>query len=76
MKSCHNYHSLLHNLLLSIARASGDRVALDVEASKALKKYRTDNRLDMEICDFPQIKHAAELGSRSGDPNEIIVVLE
>jgi hypothetical protein len=30
----------------------------------------------MEICDFPQIKHAAELGLRSGDPNEIIVVLE
>ncbi len=58
------------NLLL----ASGDRIAMDVEALKILKSYRAENRLDMPIWEFPQIKCAAELGLGVGSEDEISVV--
>lgn len=47
--------------------ASGDLVALDVEAVRILKSYPAQNRLDMDVWDFPQIKQAVKhgLGARS-----------
>lgn len=47
--------------------ASGDRIAIDVEALKVLKSYKANNKLNMPIWEFPQIKRACELnlGARS-----------
>lgn len=58
------------NLIL----ASGDRIAIDVEALKVLKSYRANNRLDMDVWEFPQIKHAVELGLGVKNENEMQVV--
>ena len=58
----------------NIILASGDRIAIDVEALKILKSYKASNKLGMPVWEFPQIKHAVELelGVRSED--EILVV--
>jgi len=58
------------NLIL----ASGDRVAIDVEALKALKSYGANVELDMDVWKFPQIKHAVKLGLGVENENEIKVV--
>lgn len=58
------------NLLL----ASGDRIAIDVEALKVLKDYRANNRLDMGVWEFPQIRHAVELGLGVKGEDEMRVV--
>jgi uncharacterized protein (DUF362 family) len=58
------------NLIL----ASGDRIAIDVEALKVLKSYRANNRLDMDVWEFPQIKHAIKLGLGIKSENEVQVV--
>lgn len=60
----------------NIILASGDRIAIDVEALKILKNYKADNRLDMSIWEFPQIKRAVELGLGVRGEDEISVVLE
>ena len=47
------------NLIL----ASGDRVAIDAVGVNILKSYKAKNRLEFNNSfDYPQIKHAAELG--------------
>jgi len=56
--------------------ASGDRIAIDVEALKILKSYNASNRLDMPVWEFPQIKHAAELGLGVRCEDEILVISE
>jgi len=56
--------------------ASGDRVAIDVEALKILKSYKADNRLDMNTWEFPQIKRAVELGLGVKSEDEILVISE
>jgi uncharacterized protein (DUF362 family) len=58
------------NLIL----ASGDRIATDVEALKVLKSYRANNRLNMDVWEFPQIKHAVDLGLGVEKEDEIEVV--
>jgi uncharacterized protein (DUF362 family) len=58
------------NLIL----ASGDRVAVDVEALKILKGYRADNRLNMGVWEFPQIRHAVKLGLGVKSEDEMRVV--
>jgi len=58
------------NLIL----ASGDRVAIDVKALRILKSYRAKNTLDMGVWEFPQIRHAVELGLGVKNENEIEVV--
>ncbi len=60
----------------NVILASGDRIAIDVEALKILKSYRADNRLDMPIWEFPQIKRAVELGLGIRSEDEISVILE
>lgn len=47
--------------------ASGDLVAMDVEALKILTSYPADNRLDMDIWKFPQIRTALRHGLGSGE---------
>lgn len=56
--------------------ASGDRIAIDVEALKILKSYNASNRLDMPVWEFPQIKHAVELGLGVRGEDEILVISE
>lgn len=58
------------NLIL----ASGDHIAIDVEALKALKGYGANNRLDIDVWEFPQIKHAVVLGLGVKSENEMQVV--
>jgi len=58
----------------NIILASGDRIAIDAEALKILKGYRAENRLDMNVWDFPQIRHAVELGLGAKNDNEIMIV--
>mgnify|MGYP001138436260 CR=1 FL=1 len=58
----------------NVILASGDRVAMDVEALKILQSYKADNRLDMNPWEFPQIKHAVELGLGVKSEDEILVV--
>ena len=58
----------------NVILASGDRVAIDVEALKVLKSYRANNRLDMGVWEFPQIRHAVELGLGVKSENEMQVV--
>lgn len=60
----------------NVILASGDRVALDVEALKILKSYKADNKLDMNPWEFPQIKHAVELGLGVKGKDEILVISE
>lgn len=60
----------------NIILASGDRIAIDVEALKILKSYDANNRLDMPVWEFPQIKHTVELGSGVRGDNEILVISE
>ncbi len=45
-----------------IIMASGDMVAIDVEALKVLKSYRAKNRLDGDPYDLPQIAAAVQHG--------------
>jgi len=60
----------------NVILASGDRVAIDVEALKILKSYKADNRLDMDTWEFPQIKRAVELGLGVKGEDEILVISE
>ena len=50
-----------------VIMASGDMVAIDMEALKMLMDYKADNRLDMTPNQFPQIKVALarELGKEN-----------
>jgi uncharacterized protein (DUF362 family) len=60
----------------NIILASGDRIAIDVEALKILQGYKAENRLDMPIWEFPQVKRAVELGLGVRGEDEISVVLK
>jgi uncharacterized protein (DUF362 family) len=58
----------------NIILASGDRIAIDVEALKILKSYKANNRLDMDPWKFKQIQHAIELGLGVKNEDEIRVI--
>jgi len=60
----------------NVILASGDRIAIDVEALKILKSYNASNRLNMPIWEFPQIKHAMELGLGVQGEDEILNISE
>ncbi len=45
-----------------VVLASGDMVAIDVEGVRMIQKFNAENRLDMDVWELPQIKHAVELG--------------
>ena len=50
-----------------IVMASGDMVAIDVEALKVLQSYPAENRLDRDPYDLPQIATALKHGLTSGE---------
>jgi uncharacterized protein (DUF362 family) len=58
------------NLIL----ASGDMVAIDVEGVRSIQCCNADNKLQMDVWDIPQIKHAVQigLGSRCDSDFEVI----
>jgi len=60
----------------NVTLASGDRIAIDVEALKILKSYKVNNRLDMNSWKFLQIKHAVELGLGVKGEDEILIISE
>ena len=53
--------------------SSGDMVAIDVEGVKMLQSYGAKNRLDMDVWDVPQIRHAVELGIGARSDSDIEV---
>ncbi|MFW9918992.1 MAG: DUF362 domain-containing protein [Candidatus Thorarchaeota archaeon] len=55
--------------------ASGDMVAIDVEGVKMLQSYDAENRLNMDVWEIPQIKHAVDLGIGSKSDEEIEVII-
>ena len=56
-----------------VIMASGDMVAIDVEALKVLKSYPADNRLDGDPYDLPQIATALKHGlSAAGGAYEVV----
>jgi len=60
------------NLIL----ASTDRVAIDIEGLKILKTYPVENRLDLPLWEFPQIKRAVELGLGAKSEEDYKVIEE
>ena len=59
----------------NVILASGDRIAIDVEAIKILKSYKARNLLVYEDpFQYEQIKHAAELGLGVKSEEEIKVL--
>jgi len=58
----------------NVILATGDRIAVDVEALKILQSYNADIRPDMNPWEFPQIKHAVELGFGVKGEDEILVI--
>jgi len=60
----------------NIVLAGGDRIAIDVEALKILRSFEANNRLDMDPWEFPQIRHAVELGLGVMGEDEMLVVSE
>lgn len=54
--------------------ASGDMVAIDVEGVKMLQKYDVKNRLNMDVWELPQIRHAVELGLGASSDNDIKLI--
>jgi len=55
--------------------ASGDRIALDVEALRVMKGYE-GNTLEKDVWDFRQIRSAVELGLGVTGENEYKVLME
>jgi uncharacterized protein (DUF362 family) len=58
----------------NLVLASGDRIATDVEALRVLKGYKAQNMLDMDVWEFPQVRHAVELGLGVNAEDKILVV--
>jgi uncharacterized protein (DUF362 family) len=54
--------------------ASGDMVSIDVEGVKIIQCCNAKNKLDMDVWDIPQIKHAVEIGIGAKSDSEIEVV--
>ncbi len=54
--------------------ASGDMVSIDVVGVRMLQSYGAKNKLNMDVWDVPQIKHAVELGIGAQSDADIEVV--
>jgi uncharacterized protein (DUF362 family) len=54
--------------------AGGDMVAVDVEGVKIIQCCNAKNKLDMDVWDIPQIKHAVEIGIGATNDSEIELV--
>ena len=60
----------------NVILASGDRIAIDVEALKILQSYRGDIEFGINPWEFPQIKHAMELGLGVKCEDEMLAISE
>lgn len=60
----------------NVIMASQDRIAIDVEGLKILKSYPAENKLDLDVWKFSQIKRAIELGIGSANEEDYMVVRE
>lgn len=58
-----------------LVMASGDRIALDVEALKVIKSY-PGNNIEEEVWDLKQIQRAVELGLGAASEDEYRVIEE
>jgi uncharacterized protein (DUF362 family) len=54
--------------------AGGDMVAVDVEGVKIIQCCNAKNKLDMDVWQIPQIKHAVEIGIGAKNDSEIELV--
>jgi uncharacterized protein (DUF362 family) len=54
--------------------ASKDMVSIDVEGVRILQSYGADNKLDENVWEVPQIKHAVEIGLGAKSDDEIQVI--
>jgi len=54
--------------------ASGDMVSVDVEGVKIIQCCNAKNKLDMDVWDIHQIKHAVEIGIGAQSDEDILVV--
>jgi uncharacterized protein (DUF362 family) len=59
---------------LGVILASGDMVAIDVEGVKLIQCCNAENKLDMDVWDIPQIKHAVEIGIGAKSDSDIEIV--
>ena len=61
-----------------VVLASGDMVSIDVEGVRILQECScacdAKNRLDMDVWDLPQIRHAAELSIGATSDDDILVI--
>ncbi len=55
--------------------ASGDMVAIDVIGVQMLQQFQAKNRLDMDVWELPQIRHAVELGLGARSDDDIKVIM-
>ena len=58
------------NLIL----ASQDMVSIDVEGVRILQSYNAENKLDANVWDVPQIKHAVKIGLGAKSDDDIRVI--
>jgi len=54
--------------------ASGDMVTIDVEGARIIQCCNAKNKIDMDVWQIPQIKHAVELGIGAKRDSDIEVV--
>jgi len=54
--------------------ASSDMVSIDVEGVRILQSYEAKNRLDMDVWDIPQIRHAVNIGIGAKSDDDILVI--
>jgi uncharacterized protein (DUF362 family) len=54
--------------------AGGDMVSIDVEGVRLIQGYEAKNKLNMDVWDLPQIRHAVELGIGARSDDDIKVV--
>ncbi|MHB0886096.1 MAG: DUF362 domain-containing protein [Bacillota bacterium] len=57
----------------NVIMASGDQVAMDVEAVKVLQSYKAENRIGGDPWELPQIKVAAAAEGRVRGPGDYVV---
>jgi uncharacterized protein (DUF362 family) len=56
--------------------ASGDMVAIDVEGVRTIQCCNGNNRLDSDVWQVPQIRHAVDLGLGAQSDDDILVIEE
>ena len=58
----------------NLIMASGDMVAIDVEGVRLLQSYNAKNKLNCNVWELPQIRHAVKIGMGAMSDDEIQVI--